>query len=87
MSESPLSVAFGAVVRSQRKTVGLTQEELAERAAIHPTYVGLVERGERNPSLDVAQRIAEALGTTLAALIALAEGERRAARKGGGKRK
>jgi transcriptional regulator with XRE-family HTH domain len=50
----------------------MTQEELAERAAIHPTYVGLVERGERNPSLDIAERIAAALGSSLAELIALA---------------
>jgi transcriptional regulator with XRE-family HTH domain len=73
VSESPLSIAFGEVVRSRRKTVGLTQEELAERAAIHPTYVGLVERGERNPSLDVAARIANALDVTLAELIARSE--------------
>lgn len=87
MSDSLLSASFGAVVRSRRKIVGLTQEKLAERAAIHPTYVGLVERGERNPSLDVAKRIAEALEMTLAALIALAEGKRKPAKRGNGGKK
>lgn len=86
MSQSPLSVAFGEVVRSQRKAALMTQEELAERAAIHPTYVGLVERGERNPSLDIAERIAIALGASLANLITLAETSRKAPGRGGRKR-
>jgi transcriptional regulator with XRE-family HTH domain len=64
----------------------MTQEELAERAAIHPTYVGLVERGQRNPSLDIAERIAAALGSSLAELIALAETARETSAKGGRKR-
>lgn len=86
MSYPPLSIAFGEVVRSQRKSARITQEELAERAAIHPTYVGLVERGKRNPSLDVAERIAIALGTSLANLIILADAARKASEKGGRKR-
>jgi transcriptional regulator with XRE-family HTH domain len=65
----------------------LTQEELAEMAEIHPTYVGLVERGKRNPSLDIAARIAEALNLTLAELIAIAESGRKAAGRKRGKRK
>ena len=63
------STFFGRTVRSRREIYGLTQEELAEMAEIHPTYVGLVERGKRNPSLDIAARIADALNLTVAELI------------------
>jgi transcriptional regulator with XRE-family HTH domain len=45
--------------------MGLSQEELAHRAGLHRTYVGAVERGERNITLMSAQRLAEALGVTL----------------------
>jgi transcriptional regulator with XRE-family HTH domain len=41
--------------------LGLTQEELAERANLHPTYIGSVERGERNISLENIVSIAKAL--------------------------
>ena len=85
MSDSSLSDSFGAIVRLRRKAAGLTQEELAERAGIHPTYVGLVERGERNASLEIAGRIAEALGSALSELIALAESKQRSPRRGGRK--
>lgn len=87
MLQHSLSTTFGQTVRLQRKTVGLTQEELADLAEIHPTYVGLVERGERNPSLDVAARIADALGFTLAELIAPAESGRIASGQNKGKRR
>jgi transcriptional regulator with XRE-family HTH domain len=72
-----ISLAFGAVVRRHRKAYGLSQGTLAEKAAIHHTHVGLIERGERNPSLDVANRVAKALGLTLSAMIAEAEKYRR----------
>jgi len=43
---------FGGKVRAIRLSLRLTQEKLAERAELHPTYIGSVERGERNISLD-----------------------------------
>ena len=43
-----MSLAFGVVVRRYRKANGLSQEMLAEKADIHHTHVGLIERGERN---------------------------------------
>ena len=49
-----LSLAFGVVIQRHRKAKGLSQEALAERADIHHTHVGLIERGERNASLNVA---------------------------------
>jgi len=52
---------FGERVRNLRKAQGLSQEELAEKAELHYTYIGGVERGERNLSLKSIERIAAAL--------------------------
>jgi XRE family transcriptional regulator, regulator of sulfur utilization len=54
-------------------TQGLSQEVLAERAGLHRNYVGLVERGERIPTVEAAKRLAKGLSMTLAALITDAE--------------
>jgi transcriptional regulator with XRE-family HTH domain len=64
-----LSKRFGQIVRLRRLATGTTQEALADRAKLHPTYIGMVERGLRNPSLDVCAQIADALGVSLATLI------------------
>ena len=77
MADRCISLAFGAVVRRHRTAKRLSQEALAEKADIHHTHVGLMERGERNPSLGVAHRVARALGLTLSAMIAQAERNRR----------
>jgi len=60
---------FGRRVRARRKAAGLSQEELAERAGLHRTYVGGVERGERNTSLLAIERIAQALGCSMSNLM------------------
>ena len=51
----------------------MSQEKLAEKADIHPTHVGLIERALRNPSLNVAKALANGLGVTLAEMITEAE--------------
>ena len=56
---------FAQNVRELRLERGFSQEELAHRAGLHRTYVGAVERGERNITLLNAQRIADALGVPL----------------------
>jgi transcriptional regulator with XRE-family HTH domain len=53
---------FGARVRQLRKAARLSQEELAERCHMHRNYVGGIERGERNPSLQNIALLALALG-------------------------
>jgi transcriptional regulator with XRE-family HTH domain len=62
-------IRFGKRVRSLRERAGLSQEALAERAGIHRTYLGGVERGERNLGLKNVFRIAGALGVPPADLF------------------
>lgn len=52
---------FGKELRQLREQAGLSQEEFAERAGVHRTYVGGIERGERNPTLQTICRLAAAL--------------------------
>jgi transcriptional regulator with XRE-family HTH domain len=53
---------LGRAVRTIRNRQGMTQEDLAAAADLHPTYVSDVERGARNPSWDVVARLAEGMG-------------------------
>ncbi len=69
-TDRELKAAFGETVRKFRTARGLSQEKLAERANIHRTYIGDVERGLRNISLVNMHRIASALEVSLSALIA-----------------
>ena len=65
---------LGRRVRALRVARGWTQEELASRAKKHPTDIGGIERGERNPTLTVLAEIARAFGVSLTVLI---EGDNR----------
>ena len=60
---------FGARVRAERERLDVSQEELADRAGMHRTYLGGVERGERNIGLLNLLRIARALGIEPSALL------------------
>lgn len=60
---------FGAGVRALRERAGLSQEQLAHVAGLHRTYVGSVERGERNVSLDNIWALADALGVSPSDLL------------------
>ena len=60
---------LGKAVRTRRNALGITQEELAHRAGIHPTYLGDVERGERNIALINILKLAKALGVKAGALM------------------
>lgn len=61
---------FGSTIRHLRESAELSQEELASRCGLHRTYVGGVERGERNISLQNIVRLAEALQVPPASLLA-----------------
>ena len=60
MHEDPRTI-FGANVRRRRELVGLSQEDLSELCELHRTYIGAIERGERNLGLINIVRIADAL--------------------------
>jgi transcriptional regulator with XRE-family HTH domain len=69
-SEQILMTAFGVAVRKLRRDRGWSQEEFADHVGVHRTYMGGVERGERNVSLVNIGRISESLEMPLAALMA-----------------
>ena len=73
MPQMDLSDAFAVVLKRRRTAKKLSKEGLAQRAALHQTYVGLLERGLRNPTIDTANSLAEALGLSLSDMIAEAE--------------
>ena len=60
---------FSQNVRKARLAKGLSQEDLAELASLHRNYIGGVERGERNISIDNMEKLAKALGSTIAKLV------------------
>ena len=59
----------GLNLQALRRARGLSQEELAHRAEIHQTYLSGVERGRRNPSVKVLDRIARALNAEIEDLV------------------
>lgn len=64
-----LVTVFAANVWRKRLELGLSQEELAEAAGVHRTYVGMLERGEKNVTIYNIERIAIALGVRPSALL------------------
>ncbi|KND49802.1 MAG: hypothetical protein AB203_01795 [Parcubacteria bacterium C7867-008] len=64
-----LLVKFGKRVRDERIKADLSQEKLAEKAKVHRTYIGMIERAEKNITLSNMEKIAKALGMKLNQLI------------------
>jgi transcriptional regulator with XRE-family HTH domain len=72
MSNQPLKdirARFGAAVRVRRNELNISQEELAERADLHRTYISDLERGKRNVSLENIEKLAKALDLTISDLM------------------
>ena len=67
-----LAKHFGAAVRRHRELLRLSQEELAHRAGLDRSYVGRIERGEQNATLESAQRLADGIGSDLDVIFATA---------------
>ncbi len=65
--------ALGSRIKSVRKSLGMTQEQLAEKANISVTFIGLTERGVNIPSVKTCESIAKAMGVTLSELFAVDE--------------
>lgn len=66
---SDLAKKFGQVLRRKRERAALSQEALAEKAGLHRNYVGMLERAQGMPTLAVVEKLASALGTTMAKLV------------------
>lgn len=67
--DNDIQIRFGIQVREQRTSLGLSQEKLAEICDLDRTYIGGIERGERNVSLKNIQSIAIALKVSLSELM------------------
>jgi transcriptional regulator with XRE-family HTH domain len=68
-SMSILSVEIGQRIRNYRLQQKLSQEELAEKCGLHPTYIGQVERGEKNATIGSISKIASGLNISLSMLF------------------
>ena len=73
---SSIRVRLGHAIRRLRSAKGFSQEGFADHVGLHRTYIGSVERGEKNISLDSIERVAKALGLNPADLLHEAQKER-----------
>lgn len=82
---SELSREIGKRIRNYRTQQRLSQEELAERCGLHPTYIGQVERGEKNATIESISKIAAGLNVLLSTLFENLEGTTAASKSCAGK--
>ncbi|EST55370.1 XRE family transcriptional regulator [Brevibacillus panacihumi W25] len=68
-STKQLAKMLGERIRSLRLEQGLSQEQLGERSGLHTNYIGQIERGEKNLTLETLLKIARSLGTSLEQLL------------------
>lgn len=80
MDPVKLRTSLGNTIRARRSKLGYSQESFADFVGLHRTYMGDIERGERNVSLQNLVRIADALGVRLSQLMTEAEKATKAAR-------
>lgn len=66
---SDIAKIIGQRIRNYRTQKGLSQEKLAELAGCHPTYIGQLERGEKNATLESVEKIASAMNISLSELF------------------
>lgn len=69
MNKRKILIAFGDKVRELRKEKGLSQEELSSKADLHRTYIGMIERAEKNITLTNIEKIAKALDVDIKKLF------------------
>lgn len=64
-----IAKTLGQRIRNHRTSMGLSQEKLAELSGCHPTYIGQIERGEKNATIESIEKIATALNLSLSKLF------------------
>ncbi len=69
MIKRKILIAFGNKIRELRKENGLSQEELSYRADLHRTYIGMIERAEKNITLTNIEKVAKALDVKIKELF------------------
>ncbi len=69
MKATPSRIKLGKRIRELREKTGLSQEKLGFQAGIHRTYIGSIERGEQNVSIDNIHKLAKALKISLSELF------------------
>jgi transcriptional regulator with XRE-family HTH domain len=69
MATRPLQSAFGKVLREYRLKSGFSQEGLADEAGCDRTFVGMLERGQRQPTLETLFKLSKALNVAAATLV------------------
>lgn len=67
--KKPILIKFAKRVREERKKLKLSQEEFAAKAGFHRTYIGMIERAERNITLNNLEKLAKALNLTVSRLL------------------
>ncbi len=67
--KDPILILFGSNVQKIRKELNLSQEQLAEKAGLHRTYIGMIERAEKNITLCNMEKIANALNMEITELL------------------
>ena len=72
---SDISIVLGKRIRNYRVNRGLSQEKLAELSGCHPTYIGQIERAEKNATIESIEKIAAALNVSLEKLFEKLGGE------------
>jgi transcriptional regulator with XRE-family HTH domain len=70
-----IQIKFGRAIQKLRKDRGWSQEKLAELSAFHRTYIGMIERGERNPSLKNIEKFSKVFSISLCELFAIIQEE------------
>lgn len=58
-------IKFGKKIREERLKQGLSQEQLASKTGVHRTYIGMIERAEKNITLENIKKVADALGISI----------------------
>ncbi len=73
---SDIAKTVGKRLRGYRTSIGFSQEKLAEKAGLHPTYIGQVERGEKNLTIESLEKITKALDIPMASVFEKIEDRR-----------